>query len=68
MDTFVKLPRGKCFVCGKEVPIRSIREKNKAVFCSRSHASLGKYKARYSGANAGPSDRPENILDKAKQL
>lgn len=66
METMGKLPRAKCVVCGKETPVRDIRNK-KPVYCCRAHAAMARYQKRYTGANAGKADRP-NIEDKLKGL
>lgn len=52
-----KLPRGNCANCGKEIPIKDIRDV-KARYCGRICASLRLFKSRYRGSGSGPADRP----------
>lgn len=49
-----------CPVCGKPVPVRSVRDtrSKQASYCSRVCASQGRYATRYRGSLAGPYDRP----------
>ncbi len=54
---------GNCPVCGKEVILRSTRDKN-TQYCSRICAAQARFKTRYSGTNSGPMDRPRT--DKTK--
>ena len=61
-----KLPRGNCQICGKEVPMRDIRNK-KPVYCGRIHANMARFSSRYRGSGSGPADRP-NLADKMKKL
>jgi len=58
MDTMINLPKGKCAFCGKEIPIKSSRDK-KPSYCNRVHASQARYATRYRGSNSGPADRPD---------
>ena len=58
MEITGKLPRGKCANCGKEIPIKDIRDKQPS-FCSRACASMKNYKKRYQGTMSGPADRPD---------
>lgn len=53
----------KCPTCGKEIIIRSTRDK-KAQYCSRICSSQSRYNTRYVGTNSGPMDRPKT--DKTK--
>ena len=53
---------GKCPTCGKEVIVRSTRDKAK--YCSRICAAQSRFKTRYQGSGAGPMDRPKT--DKTK--
>ena len=59
--------KGICVICGKEVPVRDIRA-NKYTYCGRKCAAMARYAGRYRGTNAGPADRPQNLLDKTKEL
>ena len=52
--------KGKCPICGKEVIVRSTRNK-KPTYCSRVCASQERYSARYKGSNSGPMDRPSKF-------
>ena len=62
-----RMPRGKCAICGKDVPIRSTRDRGDA-YCSRSHEVMGKrFGKRYKGTNSGPMDRPD-LLKKTQEL
>jgi len=61
------LPRGKCSYCGKEIPIRDIRD-TKPRYCNRAHASMARFSTRYQGTMAGPADRPKNLDEKLKKL
>lgn len=58
---------GKCPVCGKPVPVRSVRDtrSNKPSYCSRVCASQSRYATRYRGSLAGPYNRP-SIAEKTK--
>lgn len=53
----LRLPKGNCANCGKEIPIRDIRTKT-AQYCGKICASQRKFKKRYQGTMAGPADRP----------
>lgn len=48
---------GNCPACGKEIIIRSSRDK-KPQYCSRVCAAQARYMTRYRGTNSGPADRP----------
>ena len=50
---------GQCPACGKEVIIRSTRDK-KPQYCSRVCAAQARYRTRYYGTNSGPLDRPKD--------
>ena len=54
---------GRCPVCGKEVIIRSVRDK-KPQYCSRICAANARFEGRYRGTMSGPMDRPRT--DKTK--
>jgi hypothetical protein len=54
----MKLPRGKCANCGKEIPVPSTRGKG-GYFCSRTCASMKNFKKRYQGTMSGPLDKPD---------
>ena len=58
---------GKCPICGKPVPVRSVRDvRAKAPsYCSRVCASQARYNTRYRGTLSGPYDRPTQ-LEKTK--
>mgnify|MGYP001612977204 CR=1 FL=1 len=58
-----KSEKGKCPICGKEVIVRSTRDKPN--YCSRACASMVRYATRYRGTNTGPMDRPD-LKDKIK--
>lgn len=49
-----------CPVCGKPVPVRSVRDVRANVpnYCSRVCASQGRYSTRYRGSLSGPYNRP----------
>lgn len=53
-----KLPKGKCAVCGKEIPVLSIRDK-KPQYCGRVCGSMSRYGTRYRGTMSGPADKPD---------
>jgi len=58
---------GRCPVCGKPVPIRSVRDvrSNKTSYCSRVCASQARYNTRYRGSLSGPYNRP-TLAEKTK--
>jgi hypothetical protein len=58
---------GKCPICGKSVPVRSVRDvrDNKPSYCSRVCASQARFNSRYSGTLAGPYNRP-TLIEKTK--
>ena len=60
------MPRGKCALCGKVVPIRDTRDK-KPPYCGRVCATNAKFGRRYVGTNSAPTTRP-NILERVKRL
>ena len=60
------LPRGKCALCGKVIPIKDIRDR-KARYCGRVCATNAKFGRRYVGTNSGSATRP-NILERIKKL
>lgn len=49
--------KGRCPICGKEVIIRSTRDK-KPAYCSQTCASQSRFGSRYRGSMSGPADRP----------
>lgn len=53
----------QCPVCGKPVPMRSVRDvrSNKPSYCSRVCASQARYSTRYRGSLSGPLDRPTRV-------
>lgn len=57
-----------CPVCGKSVPLRSVRDirAKKANYCSRACASQARFATRYRGSLSGPLDRPGSLLEKTK--
>lgn len=59
--------QGTCPVCGKPVPVRSVRDVRKAVpsYCSRVCASMRTFNSRYKGSMSGPMNRP-SLLEKTK--
>jgi len=56
---------GVCAACGKEMVIRSTRDK-KAQYCSRICASRARFLTRYKGTMSGPLDRPVDPMSKSK--
>ena len=56
---------GKCAACGKEIVIRSIKDK-KAQYCGRVCSSRSRFMTRYSGTMSGPMDRPNDPMSKSK--
>lgn len=65
MQNELNLPTGHCAVCGKEIPIPSVRD-HKAHYCSRAHASMSRFQRRYRGSSSGPADRPD-IFEKMNE-
>lgn len=64
-DTKMNLPRTNCPVCGKTTPRRDVRDR-KPQYCSRVCAGMSKFQTRYRGSDAGPFDRPVDIMTKTK--
>lgn len=64
-ETNIKI--GRCPVCGKEVPLRNVRDTRAggASYCSRVCASQSRYNTRYRGSLSGPYDRPK-LVEKTK--
>jgi hypothetical protein len=56
--------RGRCAYCGKEIAIKDIRDMRPR-YCSRAHASMGRYRTRYTGG--GRQDVP-NLQKKIDNL
>jgi len=56
---------GRCPACGKEVVVRSSRDK-RPQYCSRVCQGLGRFSTRYRGSMAGPADQPKNLMEKTK--
>lgn len=57
--------KGRCPACGKEVTLRSKRDKGPQ-YCSRVCSGVGRYSGRYRGSMSGPADRPSNMQEKGK--
>ena len=66
MQDIQSLPRGKCALCGKVVPIRDVRDR-KARYCGRVCATNARFGKRYRGINSSPETRPD-ILERIKKL
>lgn len=69
-DTQAKRPVGNCVVCGKETPVRDIRDvrAGNPVYCGRVHQALARFGTRYRGSGSGPMDRPSTneLMQKTK--